>query len=293
MICMSKAYVLYNPLAGKGKNTEKVKKLYNLLTDEIILCDITKEETYQIVLPHMQDDDYIIICGGDGTLNRFVNRAVEVKCEVYFYPIGSGNDFARDIGMNKAEKPFPITEYIKNLPTVLINGTDTYRFVNGVGYGIDGYCCMVGNEKRKKNKKVNYIAIALKGFITGYKPAKARIVIDGIEHSYGRVWLTPTMLGKYFGGGMKVAPDQSRERGKLSTVVMHDCGKLYALIRFVSVFSGKHVKYKKKIKVFTGKNISVEFSNPSALQIDGETILNVKSYSASIGAPCVVQGESK
>lgn len=290
---MSKAYVLFNPLAGKGKGAEKTKKLYNILTDEIIFCDITKEETYEAVIPSMQNDDYIVVCGGDGTLNRFVNRMDEINCEVYFYPLGSGNDFARDIDMDKVEKPFPITEYIKNLPTVTINGKDTYRFVNGVGYGIDGYCCMVGNEKRKKNKKVNYILIALKGFIKGYTPADAKVTIDGEALEYSKVWLAPTMLGKYFGGGMKVTPDQDRKSGGLSTLIFHNAGKLYALWRFLSVFSGNHVKYTKKIKVFTGKNISVEFSNPSALQIDGETIMNVKSYSASIGAPCAIQGEEK
>lgn len=290
---MSKAYVLYNPLAGKGKNTEKVKKLYNILTDEIILCDITKEETYENVLPEMQSDDYIVVCGGDGTLNRFVNRMDEINCEVYFYPLGSGNDFARDIGMDKAEKPFPITEYIKNLPTVIVNGADTYRFINGVGYGIDGYCCMVGNEKRKKNKKVNYLLIALKGFISGYKPADAKVTIDGKVFEYKKLWLAPTMIGRFFGGGMKITPNQDRKSGLLSTMLFHDAGKLYALWRFPTIFPGKHIKYKRKIKVFTGKSISVEFSNPSALQIDGETILNVKSYSASIGAACAIQGEEK
>lgn len=288
---MAIAYVLYNSLAGKGKTEEKIKKLPDIITDEIRFFDITKEETYDVVIPSMEKDDYIVVCGGDGTLNRFVNRIDTFENEVYFYPMGSGNDFARDIGMDKVERPFPITEYIKNLPTVTINGTDTYRFVNGVGYGIDGYCCMVGNDNRKKNKKVNYILIALKGFAGGYAPADAKVTIDGETVEYKKVWLTPTMMGKYFGGGMKVTPDQDRRSGVLSTLVFHDAGKLYALWRFLSVFSGKHVKYKKKIKVFTGKNVSVEFSNPSALQIDGETILNVKSYSASINAPCTVKGE--
>ncbi len=288
---MSIAYVLYNPLAGKGKNDEKINNLYNILTDEIELYDITKEETYDEVLPSMAAEDYIVICGGDGTLNRFVNRMDTIENEVYFYPLGSGNDFARDIGMDKSERPFPITQYIKNLPTVTVNGTDTYRFVNGVGYGIDGYCCMVGNERRRKNKKVNYLLIALKGFISGYKPADAVVTIDGERFEYKKLWLAPTMIGRFFGGGMKVTPDQDRGKGLLSTMVFHDAGKLYALWRFPTIFPGKHIKYKRKVKIFTGKSISVEFSNPSALQIDGETITNVRSYSAKMGTLSTIQGE--
>jgi len=99
------------------------------------------------------------------------------------------------------------------------------------------------------------------------------------------------MIGRFFGGGMKVAPDQERNSGLLSTMIFHDAGKMYALWRFPTIFPGKHIKYKKKIKVFTGRNISVEFTSPSALQIDGETILNVKSYSAEIGVPSKTKGE--
>ena len=288
---MAVAYVLFNPLAGKGKNEDKIKKLPCLIKDEIRFFDITKEETYDTAIPSMAKDDYIVVCGGDGTLNRFVNKIDTFENEVYFYPLGSGNDFARDIGKDKTGEPFLITEYIRNLPTVTINGTDTYRFVNGVGYGIDGYCCMVGNDNRKKNKKVNYILIALKGFAGGYTPADAKVTIDGKTFEYKKVWLTPTMMGRFFGGGMKVTPCQDRRSETLSTLVFHDAGKLYALWRFLSVFSGKHIKYKKKIKVFTGRNISVEFSNPSALQIDGETILNVKSYSANMTASCTLKGD--
>lgn len=288
---MAIAYVLYNPLAGKGKSKEKMRNLYNILTDEIKLYDITKEETYTDVLPKLSNDDYVVVCGGDGTLNRFVNKIDSFDNEIYFYPLGSGNDFARDIGRDKCDKPFPITDYIRNLPTVTVNGTDTYKFVNGVGYGIDGYCCMVGNEKRRKNKKVNYLLIALKGFIKGYTPADAIVTIDGEKREYKKLWLAPTMIGRFFGGGMKVTPNQDRGSGVLSTMVFHDAGKLYALCRFPTIFSGKHIKYKRKIKVFTGKSISVEFSNPSALQIDGETVMNVKSYSARIGVLSTTKGE--
>ena len=42
------------------------------------------------------------------------------------------------------------------------------------------------------------------------------------------------------------------------------------------------IKYKKSIDVFSGKRITVEFDHPCALQIDGETVSDVTTYTAWI-----------
>ena len=75
-----------------------------------------------------------------------------------------------------------------------VNGKQ-YRFLNGIGYGIDGYCCQVGDEQREKSTKpVNYTAIAIKGLLFHYKPTNAVVTVDGETHNYRKVWLAPTMV---------------------------------------------------------------------------------------------------
>ena len=49
---------------------------------------------------------------------------------------------------------------------------------------------------------------------------------------------------------------------------------------FPSIFKGKHVDHKKVVEVKTGHRITVTFDRPVALQIDGETVLNVTTYTA-------------
>lgn len=49
-------------------------------------------------------------------------------------------------------------------------------------------------------------------------------------------------------------------------------------MNFPKIFTGEHIKLKTNCEVFKGKNIFVEFDRPCALQIDGETVLNVKNY---------------
>lgn len=92
------------------------------------------------------------------------------------------------------------------------------------------------------------------------------------------------MKGRYYGGGMMVAPDQNRfdEENKVTTVLVYKRSKLITLIRFPSIFEGKHVLKTDSITVLTGKNVTVTFNEPCALQIDGEVINDVTTYSVVV-----------
>ena len=281
---MATAYVLYNKKAGDGNALESVKMLEIITNVEMKYIDVSEVSDYRIFITGLEKDDYIILAGGDGTLNRFINniKGIEFDNEVLYFPNGTGNDFAHDLGYSKECNPFPINEYIRNLPTVTVKNK-TYRFINGVGYGIDGYCCEIGDVQRKiLGKKVNYTAIAIKGLLFHYKTTNAKVTVDGKTHTYENVWLAPTMNGRFYGGGMMPTPEQKRNSDKLSTMVFHNSGKLKTLALFPSIFRGEHIKYKKHIEILTGNEITVEFDRPVALQIDGETILEVSSYTATI-----------
>ena len=277
---MSKGYVIYNPLAGNGKAKEDAQLLQMLLDEELEYYDMTRITNYAAFIGGMEKEDYLVIVGGDGTLNRFVNdtNGVEITQEIVYYPTGTGNDFAKDVGMG--ENPLPITAYLKDLPTVEVSGK-CYRFINGVGFGIDGYCCQVGDALRKiPGKKVNYTGIAIKGLLFHFAPRNAKVIVDGKEYAYKKVWIAPTMHGKFYGGGMVPTPNQDRSSGKLSLMLFYGAGRLRTLCVFPSIFKGEHVKHTKMVAVHTGKEITVEFDRPTPLQIDGETILGVTKYTA-------------
>ncbi len=279
---MATAYVLYNNKAGDGDTSESLKTLEIITNDEMKYIDVTEVSDYRIFITGLEKDDYIILAGGDGTLNRFINNieGIEFDNEVWYFPNGTGNDFAHDLGYSKECTPFPINEYIRNLPTVTVKNK-TYRFINGVGYGIDGYCCEIGDElKKSPGKKVNYTAIAIKGLLFRYKTTNAKVTVDGKAHTYKKVWLTPTMSGRFYGGGMMPTPEQKRNSDKLSTMIFHNAGKLKTLMIFPSLFKGEHIKHTKHVEILTGNEITVEFDRPTALQIDGETISGISSYTA-------------
>jgi len=281
---MATGYVLYNPLAGNGNGESDARLLEMVLPYELCFFDITKITNYAVFLADLAPEDFLIIAGGDGTLNRFVNDTAGLNCSnrILYFPTGTGNDFARDMGRAEHTEVFPVTEYLQSLPVVTVMGKQ-YRFINGVGYGIDGYCCQVGDEQRKlPEKKVNYAAIAIKALLFRYKACNARVTVDGETYRYQNVWIAPTMLGRYYGGGMIPTPGQDRldPEGKLSVMIFHGAGRLRTLCIFPGIFKGKHIKHKKRVAIHRGHEITVEFDRPAPLQIDGETILNVTSYTA-------------
>lgn len=275
--------VLYNPLAGAINDTSFHSEISKALEgDTLELYDITKVD-YAEFFKGMKEGEGLILAGGDGTINRFINdtAGLDVPAPVYYYAAGSGNDFWTDIGRAKGDKPVDLTPYMSDLPTVIVGGKD-YKFINGVGYGIDGYCCEVGDKLKAAEKKVNYTSIAIKGLLFHFKPANAEVTVDGVTKKYKKVWIAPTMNGRLYGGGMMPTPAQDRLNAErtLSVCVFHGSGKLHTLMIFPSLFKGEHIKKKKHVDVLSGKCITVKFDKPCALQIDGETILNVTEYTA-------------
>lgn len=264
-------YYLYNPLANNGIKPEFSEDQRVI---EVIGLD------YKKFFEELNPEDEVVIVGGDGTLNYFINAldTDSIKNNVYLKASGTGNDFLSDLNASKDDEVL-INEYIKDLPTVWVNELEQ-KFINGIGYGIDGYCCEVADKIKVKepNAKINYSGIAIKGLLFHFKTKTATITVDGKVYTHKKCWLCPSMKGRYYGGGMQIAPAQDRKNKELSVVTYCTGSKLKALIAFPSIFKGEHIKKEKIVKIYTGKEIEVKFDQPCALQIDGETVLGVTSY---------------
>ncbi len=276
-------YVLFNPLSNNKRGEQRLKEVESLIKGEFKSVSLINLNLKEFVTS-LKEDEEIILVGGDGTINFFIN-SLDGKCpknNIYLARAGTGNDFLKDID---AKDDFVlINKYLVDLPKVIVNGK-SYYFINGVGYGIDGYCCEVADQlKKKSNKDINYTGIAIKGILFHFKKRSAKITIDGVTKEYKNVWLSPTMNGRFYGGGMMVAPNQDRlAKDKYVTNMVYQArSRLSALIAFPSIFKGKHVEKTKIVTLTRGKVVEVEFSSPCALQIDGETILNVYSYRVEV-----------
>ncbi len=280
-------YLLYNPLADNSKGEEEARswaKENNVVCDYVSVLDIRDMPAY---LNGLKDDDEVILTGGDGTLNRFANDVygMEIKNPVYYVKSGSGNDFYRDNEKYAVDGRIELRPFLKDLPLITVNGIRR-RFLNGIGYGLDGETCRVGDEQRKtSDKPVNYSSIAIKLLLAGYKLKKATVTVDGETREYENVWLASTMKGRFYGGGLMVAPAQDRfaEDHLVSVVTLYKKSRLITLLRFPSLNKGEHVKKSDWVTVRRGRKVTVSFDEPCALQIDGDVVEDVTTYTVEVG----------
>ncbi len=278
-------HILYNPKSNCGKDFDSILKSVKdyYKEEETSAIDVTETDDIKALFTGFDDSDDVVIVGGDGTINVLCNklRGFEIKNRVFLYKAGTGNDFLRDIlGENSEKQSVQINEYIENLPVVTVKGKD-YLFINNVGYGIDGKVCTAAEDLRAKGKKeINYTTLAIKLLLTSYKSNGAKVIVDGKEKSFKKVWLSPVMNGLFYGGGMMPTPKQDRKGADISCCVVHSTNAIQTLILFPSLFKGEHIKKEKKVEVMSGKEIKVVFDKPQDVQIDGEIIRDVYEISA-------------
>ena len=280
-------YLLYNPLANNSKGEQDARQWAAENNVECTFTSLLEIKDMKAFVDGLKEDDAVILTGGDGTLNRFANDVYgyEFKIPVDYVKCGSGNDFYRDNEKYVKNGRIDLRPFLRNLPLITVKGIQR-RFLNGIGYGLDGETCRVGDIQRAtSDKPVNYTNIAIKLLLGGYKLNKATVTVDGETNKYENVWLASTMKGRFYGGGLMVAPDQDRfdEEGLVSVVALYKKSRLLTLMRFPSLNKGEHVKKTDWVTVKRGKNVTVSFEQPCALQIDGDVIEDVLTYTVEAG----------
>ena len=123
-----KYQILYNPKSNNGRGSEEAENAIGRLNEkkkpgaEIVRKDITSIDIKRYIQNETAADDIIVICGGDGTLSRFINDTdgMEINRRIDYYATGTGNDFFRDLGLEKGDIAENVGKYITNLPKVTV-----------------------------------------------------------------------------------------------------------------------------------------------------------------------------
>lgn len=264
--------ILYNPLSKNNKGNVQTHKLireYKKNNIPFRLKSIVKIADMKDFLEKKKHFEKVILLGGDGTINRFVNNTIDydIKQDIYLKKNGSGNDYLRSLSGNDL------------LPQCIMKAKyDTGRethYINGIGMGLDGYVGYLIDQSKRKGQ-FRYFFNTLKALVK-YIPEPLHINIDGVEHDFKKAYIVAINNGKYFGGGMKIAPDGNITDDYLDIVVLHSVRKIMILPMFVTLYFGKHRMFKKYVFFQKGKHIKARFTTPQISQADGETYYDVTS----------------
>ena len=145
-------YVLYNPLANNKRGESDARTWANAYgAGEAVFQSVIGLD-YKAFFDGLTAEDEVTLCGGDGTLNYFVNEiyGYEFKMPLFYAKCGTGNDFYKDVEAYEKNGKIDLKPFIVNLPLVTVNGIKK-RFINGIGYGVDGDTCLMGDKVREKD----------------------------------------------------------------------------------------------------------------------------------------------
>jgi len=266
--------IIHNPLSNNKKSkktTSKYVKFFQRNDIDFILRSTLKIENLNHLLDQNPSITDILYLGGDGSINYFINNVdlPSVKANIYLAQSGSGNDFMRTIKpLHQGEMTIGSAETdVKNV-----------KFINGCGLGLDGHVGFFVNQDKKKNK-MSYFVNTLRA-LKVYKPTPMDVVVDGVKHHYERTYIVAIQNGKYFGGGMKVAPLGDPRTEEFEVMVAHTLPRWLVFPLFLTIYAGLHVKIKKYVATFRGKDIVVHSDDPKYFQAEGEVLAGVSTIHA-------------
>ena len=252
----------------------------------------------------------IIAAGGDGTLNEVVNglmpapvrsdAGAPVVCGVL--PLGTGNDFARTIGMplspNEAWKTIQERRTERVDVVALERDLSERWFINmSVGGSIDQIHDRLTDEMKQRWGPLAYLragAEALKALLDEIGPHHVELRLDDGDPIELEVWSVAVANGRTVGGGIAVAPEADVGDGLLDCVAIRGVRGLEMAKVVAAVALGKHLEaaaVDDAVFFRRARTIEVRSDPPMPFTTDGEINPGSESFfTAHAGALEMIVG---
>ena len=234
--------------------------------------------------------DAVLIFGGDGTIHRHLARLVELRLPVLIIPCGSGNDFARALGLHSIQDSSAAWRKFvsggRNLRTIDLGVItphdpgatgDSFYFCCVGGVGLDGEIARRANRLPGWFRGHGGYALSLPAALFKFKPQPMKILAP--EEPSGVFVVRsdqPTVVAAFantpvYGGGMRVAPRAQLDDGLLDVCVVGAVARLRLLRLFPSVYFGRHLGIP-EVGYFQSERLRIETDRPLDVYADGEPV---------------------
>jgi diacylglycerol kinase (ATP) len=223
---------------------------------------------------------HVVAAGGDGTMHEAVNAilAHPAAADVTLapLPIGTGNDWCRSLGVDAnyaslARRCANGRDMQVDAGEARVADVATVRyFANVAGAGFDAY--VLERMRDRRFGAAAYLIAVLRG-LTGYRPRPIRIEYEGGLYD-GRAFVAFVCVGRYCGGGMRVAPDADLRDGLFDVVLVGDLGRVDVLLSLRRLFDGTIAAHPKVRTLRCARLTLAGGSGATALGVeaDGELI---------------------
>jgi diacylglycerol kinase (ATP) len=257
-----------------------------------------KSVEWRMGVPGSADEaDIVLLFGGDGTIHRHLGPLVKLGLPVLVVPAGSGNDFARALGLRRVRDSLAAWEKFCNgaghVRSIDLGVVAPLQSADDASAPLTYFCCVAGvgldgEVSRRANRWPRWLrghggyVLSLAPTVFAFKPFPAKISIpteSGTENPTSG-WTPrsdrPTILAAFanaplFGGGMKIAPRAKMDDGLVDVCVVGGVDPLKLFLMFPSVYAGRHLGIK-EVEYFQAPRVRVETAEPLDVYADGEYV---------------------
>jgi len=240
--------------------------------------------------------DAILLFGGDGTVHRHLGQLVRLGLPVLVVPAGSGNDFARALGLRRVRDSLAAwkkfcggTGKVRAIDLGMISTTghagespaphDSPYFCCVAGVGLDGEVSRRANQLPRWLRGNGGYALTLIPTIFGFAPLPMKILkpAHGGDHSgwtvisERRTTLAAFANTPFYAGGRKIAPQAIMDDGLLDICVIGGVNPFKLFCMFPTVYGGRHLNIR-EVDYSRAARVRVETERPLDVYADGEYV---------------------
>jgi YegS/Rv2252/BmrU family lipid kinase len=288
-----KLRLIVNPTAGSGRAARRVPLLKRVLEGRGIQAEIAEtrapgDATRLVHEARADGVECLLVMGGDGTLNEVSQGYLGADGQplpgpdLALLPSGTGGDFRKsfELGTSVEEaverltqaSPRPLDLGILEL-TAPSGETIRRAFLNITSFGLGGLTDRLVNSGPKWiGGRAAFFVGTLRAMVS-YKNAPVRVRVDGKVCLEAPILNVAIANGRYFGGGMKIAPDADPSDGLFDVIALHDLSRAQGVALAHRIYQGSHVG-QPGVLVARGAVVEAESLVPRAevlIDMDGET----------------------
>lgn len=282
MKAVPEVVLIVNPTAGRGKAGRQVPEIKRLLGGAAAgwQWQFTEKSGDAAALAHLAATSgtrLVVAVGGDGTLHEVMNGVLGTGATVGLIPYGTGNDFARALGLygslETACKAL-VSGTVKMVDVGVIDGTGTggpRHFLVLAGTGYDARTAQTVNSGiRFLSGPLAYVWGAIRTLVT-FKPFTLTLTLDDAAPRTLRAMFVSFANAETTGGGMKIAPGAVVDDGFLDVCLVAEVSKPTLLYNLTQIFSGRHL-LSSAVSMHRVKSLTVDADPPQPLLVDGEVV---------------------
>lgn len=265
--------VVVNERSGGGRAGRELRNVLRYLGEHLPSAELNviaslstdhAEDTCRAAAAASREGDAIIVVGGDGMAHIGLNACADAPATLGIIPAGTGNDFARAVGVPKSIQQSVVAIAQGHTRTVdlahLSNGGRLHRYVGAVvSTGYDAVVNRATNDIKLRFGALSYGWIALRE-LRGFSPFNYQLQIDGEERNLEGMLVAVSNTGM-FGGGMRIAPDADVADGWLDVTIIHPVSRGTLLRLLPSLYTGGFTKHP-----------AVEIRRARSVRLDGEDL---------------------